>query len=384
MHLTDLSDEALVCSLRALCGEGNRLLARIIVHLGEVEERRLHLKAACSSMFDYCVRRLGMSEGAAFRRIAAARLTRRFPSLLTRIESGELHLTALVLIREIVTAANVDALASEVAGRSKREVQEIVARHAPKPDVPATIRKLPERTTTTTAAIAPAVPPVPAMMPTPAPMPMPMPTPTTLAAPMPATTPVRPIPPPAPPGRIEPLSDARYKLQLTATGELRAKLERATDLMRHRNPTGDMAVVIERALDALLATLEKERLGASGRPKTDARTSRRVSRAVRREVFARDGQQCTFRDAEENRCPARTLLELDHVTPRARGGADDATNLRVRCRAHNALYAEEVFGRAHVAARIHLRQQQSKRRAGVGVTADLARAPATSGRPPQR
>jgi hypothetical protein len=34
------------------------------------------------------------------------------------------------------------------------------------------------------------------------------------------------------------------------------------------------------------------------------------------------------------------------------GGADDATNLRVRCRAHNALSAEEAFSRSHIEKRI--------------------------------
>ncbi len=336
MQLTDLSDDALLASLRAICGEGNRLLARMLVHLGEVEERRLHVKAACSSMFDYCMRRLGMSEGEAYRRIAAARLTRKFPSLLPRVERGDIHLTALVAIRDVVTASNVDEVASEVAGKSKREVEEIVARRAPKPDVPATIRKLPER---------------------PAPMPMPMPMPT-------------PMPMPAPkPARIEPLSESRYRLQLTASADLRAKLERATDLMRHRNPTGDMAVVIERALDALLETLEKERLGATKRPQKNVRPSKNghVPRAVRREVFARDGEQCTFTDDEGHRCAARTFLELDHVEARARGGADDASNLRVRCRAHNRLHAENVFGREHVEAQIHLRQNKSASRRGLVV-----------------
>ncbi len=339
MQLTDLSDDALVASLRAVCVEGNRLLARMVVHLGEVEERRLHLKAACSSMFDYCVRRLGMSEGAAFRRIAAARLTRKFPCLLPRIERGDIHLTALVLIRDLLTESNVDELVSEVAGKSKREVQEIVARRAPKPDVPALIRKLPERV---------AVPV------------MPLPMERRLNAPAPV------VPPPAQapkPARIEPLSDARYKLQLTASAELREKLERATDLMRHRNPTGDMAVVIERALDALLATLEKERLGATKRPRKRVAPSKagRVARSVRREVFERDGERCTFVDKEANRCAARTLLELDHIEAKARGGGDDASNLRVRCRAHNQWHAEQVFGREHVAQRIDLRQRRQRK-----------------------
>jgi hypothetical protein len=46
--------------LSALCLEGHALTARMIVHLLEVEERRLDLKAACTSMFDFCQRRLGM------------------------------------------------------------------------------------------------------------------------------------------------------------------------------------------------------------------------------------------------------------------------------------------------------------------------------------
>jgi hypothetical protein len=199
-------------------------------------------------------------------------------------------------------------------------------------------------------------------------------------------------------------------------------LERIQDLMRHRNPSGDLEAILDASLALLLAKLEKERLGKTSRPRkgktVDARPpsspteSARaetssgapddapanaeaseqaegnppdrdrsaqdaprteagpappkrsvrpgyVSRPVRREVFARDREQCTYVDADGHRCPARGLLELDHVHPSALGGCDDAANLRVRCRAHNALYAEQVFGRKHVAERIHL--QRGKR-----------------------
>ena len=80
-HLTELTDDALVSRISTLCAEGHALTARLIVLLIEVEERRLDLRSACTSMFDYCQRRLGMSEGAAFRRITAARLVKRFPAL---------------------------------------------------------------------------------------------------------------------------------------------------------------------------------------------------------------------------------------------------------------------------------------------------------------
>ncbi|MDB5219174.1 MAG: hypothetical protein JWO86_7101, partial [Myxococcaceae bacterium] len=141
--VSGLSDEELVSSLHAICADGRRLLARLLVHLGEIEERSLHLKSACPSLFEFCIRRLGMSEGEAFRRIAAARLVKRFPSLLARIESGALHLTAVVLLREHFTETNVDELADAASGKTKRELEELLARRAPRPDVASMIRKLP-------------------------------------------------------------------------------------------------------------------------------------------------------------------------------------------------------------------------------------------------
>lgn len=159
-----------------------------------------------------------------------------------------------------------------------------------------------------------------------------------------------------------PLSADRYKVQLTASADLRAKLERATELMRHRNPSGDLATIVERALDLLIADLEKEKLGKTSRSQRRLRAAlpNRVTRAVRREVFARDGEQCTFRDAEGHRCPARTLLELDHVHPVALGGTSEVANLRVVCRLHNRLYAERAFGREHIERCVRGRRQQVK------------------------
>jgi hypothetical protein len=71
MNLTDLSDDELLSGLRAVLGSERRGIARLLKHLVEVEERRIHLRAACSSLFDFCVRRLGLSEGEAFRRMTA-------------------------------------------------------------------------------------------------------------------------------------------------------------------------------------------------------------------------------------------------------------------------------------------------------------------------
>ncbi|HEY6559518.1 MAG TPA: HNH endonuclease signature motif containing protein [Polyangiaceae bacterium] len=107
--------------------------------------------------------------------------------------------------------------------------------------------------------------------------------------------------------------------------------------MSHANPTRDLATVVERALDVLLVQLEKTRLGALKQPKPSRtkgavarKSSTGIPRAIRREVFERDGEQCTYVAPEGRRCTARAFLELDHIQPRAQGGGDEVQNLRVR------------------------------------------------------
>jgi hypothetical protein len=328
MKVADLSDAQLLESLKSLCGQDRAVLVRLLAHLVEVEERRLHLEAACPSMFQFCLRRLGMSEDEACRRIHAARLARRFPDLLVRIERGDLTLSTIALLHDTLTEATYEELVEAAAGKTKAEVQALLAKRSPIPDVPAAITAIPTQ------------PPIPTLG--------------VEAAPAPTVS-----------GgwQLAPLSETRHRVQFTASDELRNKLERAQDLMRHANPEGDLAVVVDRAVDLLLEKLEKQRLGKTSRPRPSRQESdtARVSRATRRAVFERDGERCTFADAEGHRCPATTWLEIDHVVPRGRGGMSEVGNLRVRCRAHNAHYAEQTFGRDHVERKIRERRHPRQR-----------------------
>ena len=63
---------------------------------------------------------------------------------------------------------------------------------------------------------------------------------------------------------------------------------------------------------------------------------------MRREVWARDAGRCTFVAADGRRCESRFKLEFDHVDEE---GPPTAANLRLRCRPHNLLHAEETYGR---------------------------------------
>jgi hypothetical protein len=344
MKLTGLSNEQLLSDLHAFIGQGRKVLAGLLAYLGEVEQRRLDLESACSSLFDFCVRRLGMGEDEACRRVAGARLVRRFPVALAMIERGEIHLTALLLLREHLTDDNHQELLRAASGKSKSEVQHLLAERFPRPDAPSRIQMLPDAASQAS-----------------------LPSSAETVFKTSATEEPK-------PSRIAPLSRERYKVQFTAGAELKRKIERAVNRMRHTNPSGDLSVVLERALDLLLARLEKQRLGkakntskpATGEKPEPGRCERTrrgyVPRAERRAVFERDGEQCTFIDDRGRRCPSRAFLELDHREPRAVGGADDASNLSVKCRAHNMLSAERDFGREHIDEKKNQRRFHTRQR----------------------
>jgi 5-methylcytosine-specific restriction endonuclease McrA len=296
------SDDELLSTARRLIGAERKLTAKLVTYLAEIEDRRLHLVAGYSSMFDFCTRGLGLSENEAFRRIAAARLGRRFPIVHSLLASGAVHLTTLELLREHLTDENQRELLEFVSGRSKREVEALLATRFPKP---------------------------------------------------------------AAPSKIHQLSGECFKVEFTATAALRDKLELCRNLMSHANPSRDLAPVIERAIDLLLTDLERSRLKRTKRPRTTprARSSKprtKVTSATRRNVFARDGLKCTYVSPTGRRCEAHAFLELDHKLPRALGGNSDSENLRVLCRAHNQLAAEQTFGRESIERARHFGRPKCK------------------------
>jgi 5-methylcytosine-specific restriction endonuclease McrA len=123
-------------------------------------------------------------------------------------------------------------------------------------------------------------------------------------------------------------------------------------------------------VDLLLAKAEKRKSGRSDRPLATARPSRdpdRIPAHVRREVWERDGGRCTFVLASGEPCGSTHQLELDHIVPRARGGASTVEALRIRCRGHNLAEARRVLGDALIDA------YAPRRHAGGGLRRATAR-----------
>ncbi len=136
------------------------------------------------------------------------------------------------------------------------------------------------------------------------------------------------------------------------------KLRRLQALLGHSVPSGDLAQLLDRAFDALLVQVERKKFAATGRPRprTEPRLregtpTRGIPAEVRRAVWARDGGRCTFVGVRGARCSGRRFIEFDHIVPLARGGLATVENLRLRCRTHNRLEAERVFGATFMAGK---------------------------------
>lgn len=312
-----------------------------------------------------------------------------------------------------LTPNNRQELLAAASGKTKLQVQELLARRFPRPDVPSTIRKLParrepaaprdtaaERHTTEQRDMAEQPVPATSLVTSSA---SEADSPWTTSSPPaiaihaagsvtsgpPAKTP-EPRPTPTLPARcavVEPLSAARYRIQLNASPQLKEKLEQARDLLSHANPSGDLTMVIERALDMLIERTLKQRFAQTKRPRShrdadragraDRRfgqenaekpkvvhddTQRRrthrghIANATKREIAARDGLRCTFVGSDGQRCGASRFTQIHHEQPWARRGDDAPGNLRILCASHNHLLAERDFGRDLVANRIQSRR----------------------------
>jgi len=98
-RLGGLENNELLAALSALVQRERGLLSDFLAHLAELDERRLFLDLgyhpfvcheARPSLFAYCTDALGLSKPSAGRRIATARVCRRFPEVLARVARGEL------------------------------------------------------------------------------------------------------------------------------------------------------------------------------------------------------------------------------------------------------------------------------------------------------
>jgi hypothetical protein len=295
-----LPEPDLIERVAACAAEERAATAALLAHLAEFDRRRLHLEAGFNSLFSYCTGVLRLAEYSASNRIEAARACRRFPLVLERLLEGAVNLGTLRLLAPHLEQDNHAPLLEAARGRSRRQVEAMVASLSPVPDIPASVQKLPP-----------------------------------------------PERPGAPRPTVAPLAADRYKVQFTVGPATNEKLRLAQDLLRREIPNGDPGAIFDRALTLLLEDVARTKLAETTKPRP-ARTgdpqSRHVPAHVKRAVWLRDSGRCAFVAESGQRCEARAFLEFHHVDPFGHGGETTLENLSLRCSAHNAHEADRVFG----------------------------------------
>jgi hypothetical protein len=341
-----LSDHDLHARLIALAAGERAASVELVAHLAALDARpSVYAAEGYGSLFDYCTQALRLSEDAACNRIGAARACRRFPVILDHLASGAMTLTSVRMLGRHLTSENHEDVLARAKGRTREELEILVATLAPRPDARSLVRRLP-------------VPAAPANVPL-----IVTSLPSLSVAPMaPSPAPVLPVPRPT----VQPTAPERYRVQFTIGESTREKLRRLQALLRREIPDGDPGAIFDRAIGLLLDHVENRKLGMTANPRSgpsirpetdeadirtpppDIRTppprSRYVPRAVKRAVYRRDGGQCAFASTGGRRCTARSFLEFHHDPAYAKGGVATVETISLRCWRHNQYEAELIFG----------------------------------------
>jgi hypothetical protein len=219
-RLKSVADDELLVGLSRIVHRRNQITAAFLAYLVELDRRQLFLDLGYPSLFEYCVRALGLCE----------------------------------------STENAAELFESCTRKSARQVEELLAARFPKPDVADLVRRLPTPNVESSASeILPSSPDATA----------------TSTAP---TNEVRKNEEPPALARTasdlpkagwpEPLSADRYGVHFMADGEFCQLLERVRGLAGHRLPSGDLLTLLKCGLAAYERELEKERFAVGRKPKS--------------------------------------------------------------------------------------------------------------------
>src|SRR6266542_1154667 len=329
-----LDSAALSRRLSQLAGSEREVHVEFLLHLAEYELRRAYLEAGFGSIWDYVTRFLHYREGAAQRRIKAARVLRRLPLLAEALREGRLCMSTVALLDPLLTEENAADLVARAAFKTKAEVEYLVVSLQPRDAPKDRVRKLSERRDMASAAALPLAPRPPEVE--------------LAGAAATGDAPVVVVVPPTPARgetrpTVRPVAADTYSLRVTIDATLKRDLDQLTELLSHKIANGDLTAVLHEAVrcaidkhgkrkGAVEPAQKRTRKSPADRPTAigkPAKVRKPIPAEVRRQVWSRDAGSCAWIGADGRRCGSKWRLELDHIHPAALGGRSTLENLRV-------------------------------------------------------
>ena len=381
--LKSVSDKSLLSRTRKLSERERETVLSILVHLIEIDRRRLYLPLGYSSLYALCLKELKYSESVAGRRIAVVRCIRRFPRAYRALASGKVNMTNLDRISGIMTDENEKELLRSIVGATNKQVDSLVGRHRPKSVIRDRVRPVYVRTEIRVAGAGSAddskndasksldgragV------------------TPTGGSGKSPklrkreGNKDVAEATESGSEAAAMTVLEEMFEIKFGASQEFIDKIAKMRSLLStkyHRNiefeelfsivmdeyierhsPEGRIRRKEKREQKKAAKSLKGEAKKVaettkkpSDKPSKNSKSgikevSRYIPRRVRDEVHVRDKGRCTYVSPGGRRCGATADLQIDHIVPFARGGDNSPSNLRLLCGKHNRLEAERVYGK---------------------------------------
>jgi 5-methylcytosine-specific restriction endonuclease McrA len=313
-NLPGLSNHDLVMSLKYLFENERKISRSILLHLKEINRRKLYADRGYPNLFKMLISEFKLSESSANRRIKAMLLLSDVPEFEKCISSGELNLSTLsmaqkhIRIQEKLTGQKLEV-------RRKAEIVEQIKNKTQAEAEVKLMQLLPE------------------------------------AATCPKTIEKR-------------ISESEVRLSINMPDRLKNKLKRLQELWAHQNPKMDYIELIEKSVDRVLEredpmlrksrskklNIEPQKPSATAAVAPDVGTIAPLKRQylpirIRALIHKNADSRCEYVDElTQHRCASRFLLETDHIIPVAKGGSNEVSNLRILCKTHNLLMARRHFG----------------------------------------
>ncbi|WP_413581679.1 HNH endonuclease [Bdellovibrio sp. HCB288] len=311
MDLTSISNSELLNRVERLARGERKITHLILWHLVEVESRRLYLDLGFTSLFKYMTGHLQYSEDAAYRRLQASRLLKKVPQIEKSIESGELNLSQLNQVQKciskamaggaVVSAEQAESVLEQIQNKNSFETQKVLAVEFNQPILEREI--------------------------------------------------------------LKPQRNDSFRMEITFSEEQMADLKQVRDLLSHilPNPTwaelisyltksqiqkrlgkeivkselkGELNIVEPRSFEEATKVKSNSNIGLNKR--------KHLKLTLRRRLLKKSNFQCEFNYDDGKRCSSKFQLQVDHRLPLALGGADEESNLRILCSAHNLSEARRI------------------------------------------
>ena len=346
--LKGMSDRELINQLKKLVKQEQTLTLQIIFHLAEIERRGLYLEMAYSTLTEYCIHELGYGDSSAWRRVRASKVIQQVPEVYDLMKKGALSLSAVLQVANVLDAGNKASLLPRIVGKSKRQIESIIAEYHIPISIPDSARP---------RMVKKAVPSAP-----------------TGAGSQDAGGPelgeislhsegkfgptVKNSTP-----EIEVVLEKMFEIRFAADEELMELIQWMKRHLSHQFPKG--AGYLEIFKHAMKYYKQREDLGlqkesrkSSAKVSTNT-TTRHIPKTIKQKVWKRDNGRCTFVGSNGKRCNSDYLVQFDHYPiPYARGGPSTVDNLRLLCAKHNRHEAEKTYGERNI-KRHHIRETMS-------------------------